>query len=182
MSHESKQIPTHQETATVTRSANLVVTIFTEMLLSESVPHMAATGPVSAALQAWRERQKAEIAQVLRNSVVCLPFGQRIRNLRSVLGWSQRQAAVHFGVSVRTVIRHERGESCWLRLPVLLELRALEAANAEELVAYLVHLERDHLAGATIHGQAAEFFRGVGADRHGKAGAGGRAGAQLHNF
>ncbi len=98
------------------------------------------------ALQAWREEQKAQIAQVLRNSVVCLPFGQRIRTLRTVLGWSQREAARQFGVSVRTIIRHERGESFrpWWRL--VEKVRDLEEANAEELIAYLVYAERSDAA------------------------------------
>jgi DNA-binding XRE family transcriptional regulator len=104
---------------------------------------MAATGPVSIALQAWHEDQRARAAQVLRNSVVGMPCGQRIRNLRMVLGWSQREAARQLGVAVRTVIRHERGESCWLRLAMLEKLRELEAANAEELIAYLVYMERN---------------------------------------
>jgi ribosome-binding protein aMBF1 (putative translation factor) len=58
-----------------------------------------------------RGAEGAQIAQVLRNSVVGMPFGQRIRNLRTVLGWSQRKAAEHFEVSVRTVLRHGQGES-----------------------------------------------------------------------
>ena len=37
--------------------------------------------------------------------------GQRIRNLRIVLGWSQREAALHLGVSRRTIIRHEQGRN-----------------------------------------------------------------------
>ena len=72
---------------------------------------MAAIGPVSAALLAWREEQKAQFAKLVRYGIVRMPFGQRIRNLRTLLGWSQIKAAAHFGVSVRTVIRHERGES-----------------------------------------------------------------------
>jgi ribosome-binding protein aMBF1 (putative translation factor) len=103
---------------------------------------MATTGRVSVALQAWREGQRAQIAQVLRNSVVGMPYGQRIRNLRAVLGWSQREAARHLEVAVRTVIRHERRESFWLRLPMLEKLRTFEAANAEEIIAYLAHAER----------------------------------------
>jgi DNA-binding XRE family transcriptional regulator len=107
---------------------------------------MAAIGFVSQALKSWREDQRAQIGQLLRNSVVRMPFGQRIRNLRTLLGWSQRKAAAHFGVSVRTVIRHERRESCRPWLPLLLEVRALEDAHAEELIALLVHAERSELS------------------------------------
>jgi DNA-binding XRE family transcriptional regulator len=134
--------PAFRRIGTTERAANIVVTLCTEMILSRLVPTMAAIGCVSAALEAWREGQKVQIAQVLRNSVVGKPFGKRIRNLRMVLGWSQRKTAEHFGVSVRTVIRHERGESFRLRLPMLQRLRALEADNAEELIAYLVYVER----------------------------------------
>src|SRR6266849_5326379 len=111
---------------------------------------MAGIGFVSQALEAWNGERRAQIAQVLRNSVVALPFGQRIRNLRMLLGWSQRTAARHFGVSVRTVIRYERGESRRPSLELLLGVRALEDAHAEELVALLVHAERSELsAGAS---------------------------------
>ncbi len=103
---------------------------------------MAATGHVSAAVQSWREGQNAQIAQVLRDSLVGMLFGQRIRNLRMVLGWSQREAAEHFGVSVRTVIRHERGDCFRPRWPLVQKVRGLEADNAEELIAYLVYVER----------------------------------------
>lgn len=110
---------------------------------SGTFTRMAASGPVSAALQAWREDQRAQVAQVLRTSVVGMPYGQRIRNLRMVLGWSQREAARQLQVAVRTVIRHEREESFRLRLPKVEKLRALEDANAEELLAYLVYMERN---------------------------------------
>jgi len=124
---------------------------------------MAAIGPVSAALIAWREDQRAHIAQVLRNSVICIPLGQRIRNLRTLLGWSQIKAAAHFGVSVRTVIRHERGESRCPWTPLLLKVRALEDAHAEELIAFLVHAERSEVSasgspsGDLISGSADAF-------------------------
>ena len=107
---------------------------------------MAAIGPVSAALLAWREEQKAQFAKLVRYGIVRMPFGQRIRNLRTLLGWSQIKAAAHFGVSVRTVIRHERGESYRPWLPLLLEVRALEDAHAEEIIALLVHAERSELS------------------------------------
>jgi len=104
---------------------------------------MAAIGPVSGALKAWHEEQKAQFARLLRTGVVGIRFGQRIRNLRILLGWSQRRAARHLGVSVRTVIRHERGESWRPWLPLLLEVRALEDDHAEEIIALLVHSERN---------------------------------------
>ena len=107
---------------------------------------MAGIGFVSQALEAWREERKRQFVQLLRNSVVRMPFGQRIRNLRMLLGWSQRAAARHFGVSVRTVIRYERGESRRPSLELLLGVRALEDAHAEEIIAILVHAERAELS------------------------------------
>jgi len=52
---------------------------------------MAGIGFVSQALEAWREERQTQIGRVLRSSVVCLAFGQRIHNLRILLGWSQRE-------------------------------------------------------------------------------------------
>jgi DNA-binding XRE family transcriptional regulator len=40
----------------------------------------------------------------------CLPFGQRIRDLRRLLGWTQREVAWQFGVSSRSIIRYEHGQ------------------------------------------------------------------------
>ena len=122
---------------------------------------MAGIGFVSQALEAWREERQTQMGQVLRNSVVCLPFGQRIRNLRRLLGWSQRTAARHLGVSVRTVIRHERGER---RRPqeMLVTVRALEDAHAEEIIALMVQAERNELtaggsASVEVPGHACRF-------------------------
>jgi transcriptional regulator with XRE-family HTH domain len=65
--------------------------------------------------------------------------GQRIRNLRIVLGWSQREAALQLGVSRRTIIRHEQGRNRhpWVRLSLLERLRELESTYAGELIIYL---------------------------------------------
>jgi DNA-binding XRE family transcriptional regulator len=62
-----------------------------------------------------------------------LPFGQRIRQLRRALGWTQREVAVQIGVSARTVIRYEQGRSAPLQATPLLALRRLESAHASEL-------------------------------------------------
>jgi DNA-binding XRE family transcriptional regulator len=103
---------------------------------------MAGIGFVSQALEAWREERQTQIGRVLRSSVVCLAFGQRIRNLRVLLGWSQRAAARHLGVSVRTVLRHERGDSRRPSLELLETVRALEDSHAEEIIALMVQAER----------------------------------------
>jgi DNA-binding XRE family transcriptional regulator len=110
---------------------------------------MAGIGFVSPALEAWREERQTQIGRVLRSSVVCLAFGQRIHNLRMLLGWSQREAALHFGVSVRTVIRHERREGRRPSLELLLGARALEEAHAEEIIALMVQAERAELSAGS---------------------------------
>jgi len=65
-----------------------------------------------------------------------LPFGQRIRDLRRALGWSQREIAWQLGVSSRSIIRYEHGQSSALRSAPLLALRRLESAYALELYGY----------------------------------------------
>ena len=49
-----------------------------------------------------------------------LPFGQRIRELRRALGWTQREVAWELGVSARSVIRYEQGRSAPLQSAPLL--------------------------------------------------------------
>ena len=63
----------------------------------------------------------------------CLPFGERVRDLRHALGWTQRDVALHLGVSARTIIRYEQGRSSPLQSRPLLALRRLESAHAQEL-------------------------------------------------
>jgi DNA-binding XRE family transcriptional regulator len=65
-----------------------------------------------------------------------LPFGQRIRDLRRVLGWTQREAGVRLGVSSRSIIRYEHGQSSPIRSAPLLALRRLESVHALELDGY----------------------------------------------
>lgn len=90
-------------------------------------------------VQQLRDEQAAQFrAEVLRR--LCLmPSGQRIRNLRAILGWTQRMAATQLGVSGRTLIRHERGHhrTPWLRHSLLQRLREVESDHAEELIAHL---------------------------------------------
>jgi DNA-binding XRE family transcriptional regulator len=61
-----------------------------------------------------------------------LSFGERLRNLRRVLGWTQREAAWQLGISARTVIRYEQGTH-HPQLLTLLTLQALESDHAQEL-------------------------------------------------
>jgi len=57
-----------------------------------------------------------------------LPFGQRLRDLRRALGWTQRELATQLGLSARTVIRYEQGRSAPVQFAPLLALRRLESA------------------------------------------------------
>jgi DNA-binding XRE family transcriptional regulator len=97
-------------------------------------------------IQAWHDEQAARLKAELRGLLFVMTSGQRIRNLRGLFGWTQRQAATELGVSARTVIRHEQGQrrTPSLRLPLLLRLRELEWDHAEELIAYLSRAGREH--------------------------------------
>jgi len=92
---------------------------------------------------AWAQELRSEHAAGFRNELLrrldFRPSGERIRTLRAVLGWTQRTAAVNLGISVRTLIRHERGHhrTLWPRLQLVLRLRELESEHAQELIAYL---------------------------------------------
>jgi len=62
-----------------------------------------------------------------------LPFGQRLRELRCALGWTQSDVALAIGVSMRTVIRYEKGQSGPIQIAPLRTLRRLESDYANEL-------------------------------------------------
>lgn len=66
-----------------------------------------------------------------------LPYGQRIRDLRKALGWTQHDAAKHLGISVRTVIRHERNQSLRMHWTPLWKLREVELTYAADLAVWL---------------------------------------------
>jgi DNA-binding XRE family transcriptional regulator len=68
-----------------------------------------------------------------------IPFGQRLRELRRVLRWTQAMIAEEMGISARTVIRHEQGSNRLGRphRRILLRLRALELRYAAEILAYV---------------------------------------------
>jgi hypothetical protein len=90
-------------------------------------------------VQDLRNEQSAEFRAELRRRLQVLPSGRRIRHIRSILEWTQHRVAVELGVSVRTVIRHERAQNRrpWMREEMLLRLRKLESDYADQLIAYL---------------------------------------------
>jgi DNA-binding XRE family transcriptional regulator len=97
-------------------------------------------------VQELRDEQVAQFKSKLLRRLDLVPAGQRIRNLRAVLGWTQRAAALQLGISMRTVIRYEQGHHrvSWPRLPLLRRLRELESEHAQELIAY-------HTRGGPYH-------------------------------
>lgn len=86
-----------------------------------------------------RNQQEVRFNAELKRGLERLPSGRRIYLLRTVLGWSQGQAAMELGISRRTVIRHEQGQHThpWMRLSLLERLRELESTYAEQLATYL---------------------------------------------
>jgi len=97
-------------------------------------------------IDAWHAEQATKLRAELQRRLQAMPSGQRIRNLRALLGWTQHRAALELGVSMRTVIRHELGQprTPWLRLRLLLRLRELESGHAEELLAYFSRSQPEH--------------------------------------
>ena len=83
--------------------------------------------------EAHRVQRLEEIRQEIRDYAVGASFGERMLRLRRLLGMTQKELALALGVSVRTIIRHERGQcnrswSLWERL------REMELAHAEAVV------------------------------------------------
>jgi len=98
---------------------------------------------------AWVQELRSEHAAGFRNELLrrldFRPPGERIRTLRAVLGWTQRTAGEELGISMRTLIRHERGHhrTPWTRLQLVLRLRELESEHAQELIAFLTRGGRE---------------------------------------
>jgi DNA-binding XRE family transcriptional regulator len=88
-------------------------------------------------VQALRERQAADFKATFRAGLQSMLTGTRIRNLRRLLGWTQRRLAVELNISVRTIIRHEQGKNCqqWTQPEWLWRLSQLEADFEDELIA-----------------------------------------------
>jgi transcriptional regulator with XRE-family HTH domain len=64
---------------------------------------------------------------------VWVGFGQRIRELRCALGWTQREVAAQLGVCARAIIKYEQGRSGPIQVEPLRALRRLESVHAQEL-------------------------------------------------
>jgi DNA-binding XRE family transcriptional regulator len=90
-------------------------------------------------VQDLREDHAARFKAEFKRRLHAMSSGQRIRNLRTIRGWTQRQAAKELGISTRTVIRHEQGQhrTPGMRVSLLRRLRQLESDHEQQLVAYL---------------------------------------------
>ena len=86
--------------------------------------------------EAYRQQRRKEIRQEIRDYGVSVSFGERLLRLRRLRGMRQRDLALALGVSVRTIIRHERGQ-CDRSSSLWASLREMEMAHAEEIVSCL---------------------------------------------
>ena len=86
-----------------------------------------------------RGEQAAQVRVELKRRLQVMSSGQRIRLLRTVLGWTQQQAAIQLGISRRTVIRHEQGwhRRSWISVSLLMRLRQVESDHVEQLLAHV---------------------------------------------
>jgi len=77
---------------------------------------------------------RAEFKQHLAAVSCC----DRLRILRTAVGWTQRELAGQLGISRRSVIRCEksRRRGSWPRLSVLLRLRQVEAEHEQQLIGH----------------------------------------------
>jgi DNA-binding XRE family transcriptional regulator len=85
-----------------------------------------------------RLEEKAQRREELSRRLSVLTSGQRIRHLRSALGWSQQECATQLGVSRRTLVRFEGGlyGNYWTRPAMLMRLRQLELTHEERLIMF----------------------------------------------
>jgi transcriptional regulator with XRE-family HTH domain len=74
------------------------------------------------------------------------PCHDRLRILRTALGWTQSELASQLGIARRTLIRYEKiqHKTQWPRLAVLLRLRQVEAYHEQQLVGHFARLRRSN--------------------------------------
>ena len=64
----------------------------------------------------WRQERRADIQREVRIKCQHVPFGQRMRTIRSILGMTQKQLASVLDINARTVIRYERASDASIRV------------------------------------------------------------------
>ena len=116
--------------------------VFSPMIIGGRVQTLDPRGVPPPRVPGTGDRQKVDPHEVRQGEPTsrprlpvraALPFGQRLRDLRRALGWTQRELAAQLGISARSVIRYEQGRSAPLQSHTLLALRRLESAHAQEL-------------------------------------------------
>jgi len=106
----------------------------------DTAPSRRVTQPgESVCVDQLRSTHTAQFTAELLATLAGRPSGLRIRYLRTVLGWNQRTAAAHLGISARTLIQHEQGHhrTSSTRLALLLRLLELELTHANRILAYV---------------------------------------------
>jgi len=81
--------------------------------------------------QEYRQQRLEEIRWQVRDSACGLSLGESMLRVRRLLGLRQKDLALALRVSVRTIIRHERGQCKEAWLPIWEGLRNMEAIHAE---------------------------------------------------
>jgi DNA-binding transcriptional regulator YiaG len=91
-------------------------------------------------VQALKDERTARFRAELTAHLRLMALGERIRLLRSVLGWTQQQAATELGISRRTVMRYEQAQRSPERPHALLSMRLqqVESENEAGLTNYLL--------------------------------------------
>jgi DNA-binding XRE family transcriptional regulator len=114
----------------------------------ETVPYAAPPPDRNSTTQpldfAWvrtlRDEHEASFQADFWTRLHVMPVGPRIRHLRRVLGWTQKRLADELRVSLRTVIRHERGQRRRRRAQWLWRLSELERNHGNQLLSYFYRL------------------------------------------
>ena len=74
-----------------------------------------------------KEGEYIEDIYELSNGELAARLGERFKELRSALGFTQKDVSNQSGVSIMTIVRFERGEGCSIRLDNLIALlRAIQ--------------------------------------------------------
>ena len=73
------------------------------------------------------ENEQIQDTYEYSNGELAAQLGERFRDYRNALGLSQKEVAIHSGVSVMTIVRFERGQGSSIRLDNLIALlRAIQ--------------------------------------------------------
>jgi DNA-binding XRE family transcriptional regulator len=112
-----------------------------------NLPPQAKLHPPTQPRESVRVLQNQEQARLradFMQHLATAPRHDRLRILRTAVGWTQSELASQLGISRRSVIRYEKAErrSPWPRLFVLLRLRQVEADHERQLVGYFSSLGR----------------------------------------